>query len=54
MYRKGSGPYAIPQVSPSLQDSPGSVQGQVRQDLEQPVLLEGVPVHARGVEVDGL
>ncbi|NXM21015.1 WDR90 protein, partial [Ploceus nigricollis] len=48
VYRKGSGPYAIPQVSPSLQDSPGSDQGQVGQGLEQPGTVEGVPVCGQG------
>jgi len=33
---------------------PGSVQGQVGWGFEQPGLVEGVPVHGRGVELHDL
>ena len=33
---------------------PGSVQGQVGRGFEQPGLVEGVPAHGRGVELDDL
>ena len=33
---------------------PGSVQGQVGRGFEQPDLVEGVPAHGRGVELDDL
>ena len=33
---------------------PGSVQGQVGQDFEQPGLVEGVPAHGGGLELGDL
>ena len=33
---------------------PGSVQGQVQWSSEQPDLVEGVPAHGKGLEVDDL
>ena len=33
---------------------PGRVQGQVGRGFEQPGLVEGVPAHGRGVELDDL
>ena len=33
---------------------PGSVQGQVGRGFEQPGLVEGVPAHGRGLELDDL
>ena len=33
---------------------PGRVQGQVGRGSEHPALVEGVPAHGRGVELDEL
>jgi len=38
----------------SLYSLPGSFQGQVGRGLEQPGLVEGVPVHGTGLELDDL
>lgn len=33
---------------------PGNIQSQVGQGSEQPHLVEDVPVHCRGIEIDDL
>ena len=47
---------ALAQVSQSSCGCPlpGSVQGQVGRDFEQPGLVEGVPAHGEGLELDDL
>jgi len=55
-YNGGGGGETLAQVAQRSARCPipGNVQGQVRQDSEQPDLVVDVPAHCRGVGLDDL